>query len=304
MTANPIEPVSEPWRIVVFTSIPDGLVWKLIDEVAKPMGHKIVAIVTTPGPERRRNTDYLSVVESAPPGIDVLVSNHPSRWAEIVAAWKPDLIVSGGFAWLIPEGVTSIPRLGAINIHPALLPRNRGPAAIEWALRNGDEEIGFTAHRISNEFDTGAILAQVRAPIEDEDDVFSLFEKIESLLPELVETALQRVATGDPGEPQDESLATYAGLFEPEWREIDWNQPARTVHNQVRSWVGMRDTPRGAFGVIDGERVLITRTRLPKDEAASVAAPPGTVSARASDYLVVQCSDGPLDILEWTLVDA
>ena len=39
----------------------------------------------------------------------------------------------------------------------------------------------------------------------------------------------------------------HAGHFEPEWREIDWNKPARDVFFQVRSWYGVRDVPRGSF---------------------------------------------------------
>ncbi|MGD9858411.1 MAG: methionyl-tRNA formyltransferase [Thermomicrobiales bacterium] len=303
METDRVEAAAESWRIVVFTTVPNGFVLKLVDDVAGRLGHRVVAVVTTPGPERRRSADYLSVVESTPPNVDVLVSNHPSRWADIVAVWKPDLIVSGGFAWLIPEAVTSIPRLGAFNIHPALLPRNRGPAPIEWALRNGDTEMGFTAHRISNAFDTGALLAQIREPIEDDDTAGSLLDKLESRLPELVGRAISRIAQGDAGEPQDEGRATYAGLFEPEWREIDWQQPARTIHNQVRSWIGFRDTPRGAFGVIDGDRMLITQTRLPKEGAAPLASPPGTVLDRTEDDVIVQCGDGPLTILEWSRTD-
>ena len=83
--------------------------------------------------------------------------------------------------------------------------------------------------------------------------------------PGLLRQALERVARGDPGDPQDESQATEAGLFEDAWRIIDWSQPARTIHNQVRSWVGLRDIPPGALGEIDGETLQITKTRLVAD---------------------------------------
>lgn len=300
MSSDQAAPATDSWRIVVFTTIPDGLVWKLIDNAARPMGHRVVAVVTTPGPARRRSDAYLSVVESIPPGMDVLVSNHPSRWPEIVAAWKPDLIVSGGFAWLIPKEVTAIPRLGAINIHPALLPRHRGPAALEWTFRSGDSETGFTIHRTSDEFDAGAILAQVRVPVDDEDNAYTLLTRLESNLPDLVETALARVARGDAGEPQNESQATYAGLFEPEWREIDWTQPARTIHNQARSWVGFTQTPLGAFGLINGERTLITRTRI-QSEATPPQLAPGAVVEMRDTSLLIQCGVGVLEILEWEI---
>ena len=142
-------PAPESWRIVVFTNIPGGVIYSLVNEIVRPLGHRVVGVVTSPGPKRRRSPTYLEVVAAVSPGVDVIVSNHPERWAAMLAPLKPDLIISGGFPWRIPSEVLALPRLGAINMHPALLPRHRGPAAIEWAFRNGDAETGFTVHRLS-----------------------------------------------------------------------------------------------------------------------------------------------------------
>jgi methionyl-tRNA formyltransferase len=294
-------PASESWRIVVFTNIPGGVIYSLVDEIVRPLGHRVVGVVTSPGPKRRRSPTYLEVVAAVSPGVDVIVSNHPERWAAMLAPLKPDLIISGGFPWRIPSEVLALPRLGAINMHPALLPRNRGPAAIEWALRNGDAELGFTVHRLSPDFDTGPILAQTRIPIADDDDIDSLVAKFGPVLPDLLGQALERVARGDPGEVQDEAEATYAGLFDEEWRIIDWSQPGRTIHNQVRSWIGVRDIPLGAFGEVDGETLQITKTRLVASESMEQGpAPPGTVLRRDGERLVVQCGDGPIEVVRWS----
>jgi methionyl-tRNA formyltransferase len=299
--AEGLNPAPESWRIVVFTNIPGGVIYSLVDGVVRPLGHRVVGVVTSPGPKRRRSSAYLEVVAAVPPGVDVIVSNHPERWAAMLAPLRPDLIISGGFPWRIPSEVLALPRLGAINMHPALLPRYRGPAAIEWALRNGDAELGFSVHRLSPDFDTGPILAQARIPIDDDDDIDSLVAKFGPVLPELLGQALERLAWGDPGEVQDEAEATYAGLFEEEWRTIDWNQPARTVHNQVRSWIGLRDIPAGALGEIAGETLQITKTRLTLDGPTEhEPAPPGTVVHRDGERLVVQCGDGPIEILRWS----
>jgi methionyl-tRNA formyltransferase len=294
-------PAPASWRVVVFTNIPGGVIYSMVDEVVRPLGHRVVGVVTTPGPKRRRSPAYLEVVAAVSPGVDVIVSNHPERWAAMLAPFEPDLLVSAGFPWRIPADVLALPRLGAINMHPALLPRYRGPAAIEWAFRNGDAEVGFTVHRLAPDFDTGPILAQARFPITDDDDIDSLVAKFGPVLPGLLGQALERVARGDPGEPQDEAEATYAGLFEDAWRIIDWSQPARTIHNQVRSWIGLRDIPAGALGEIDGERLQITKTRLlPVDTELREVARPGTVVHRNGERVVVQCGDGPLEILTWS----
>jgi methionyl-tRNA formyltransferase len=295
--------VAESWRILVFTNMPGGFIYTLVDDVVRPFGHRVVGVLTTPGPKRRRSPTYLEVVAAVPPNVDVLVSNHPQRWAAMLAPLRPDLIISGGFPWRIPADVLALPRLGAINFHDALLPRHRGPNATGWVFRLGDAETGVTIHRVSPEFDAGAILAQSRVPVGDEDDWSTVLAKFVAVMPELLRYALRRVAAGDPGEPQDERLATEAGLFEDAWRQIDWSQPARVIHNQVRSWVGLRDIPPGALGSLDGQNLQITRTRLPPPEAArGKSLSPGTVIRRDGDLMVVQTGDGPLEIVSWSVV--
>jgi len=290
----------DSWRIVVFTNIPGGEIFTLVDRVARALGHRVVGVVTTPGPKRRRSPTYLEVVAAVPPGIDVLVSNHPARWAAMLAPLRPDLIVSGGFPWRIPGDVLTLPRLGAINFHDALLPRHRGPNATGWAFRLDDRETGMTIHRLTPEFDRGPILAQVRVPITDDDDPESLWGRMAEFEAGMLRHALERVARGEPGEPQDEGQATEAGLFEESWRTIDWSQPARTIHNQVRSWVGLRDIPAGALGEIDGDLLHITRTRLiPAGSNVWQTRSPGTLLDRDDEHVIVQCGDGPLEILAW-----
>lgn len=294
-------PAPESWRIVVFTNIPGGVIYSLVNEVVRPLGHRVVGVVTSPGPKRRRSPTYLEVVAAVSPGVDVIVSNHPERWAAMLAPLRPDLIVSGGFPWRIPADVLALPRLGAINFHDALLPRHRGPNATGWAFRMGDTETGLTIHRLTPEFDTGPILAQAGVPITDDDNLSSLMAKLVDRAPGLLRRALERVAQGEEGDPQDESQATEAGLFEDAWRIIDWNQSARAIHNQVRSWVGFRDIPAGALGDIDGETVQITKTRLaPTGPAKQKPVQPGTVVRRDDESLVVQCGDGPIAILSWS----
>jgi methionyl-tRNA formyltransferase len=290
---------SESWRVVVFTNLPGGMIYHAVDAILHPLGHRIVGVVTSPGPKRRRSDSYLEVVAAVRPGVDVIVSNHPERFAAMLAPLQPDLIVSGGFPWRIPSEVIALPRLGAINMHPALLPRGRGPNSVGWSFRAGDAETGLTVHRLAPEFDTGPILAQVRFSIDDDDDTESFHAKIGPLLPQVLRTALERVARGDPGDEQDESQATYAGLFEDEWRIIDWSCPARTIHNQVRSWIGFRDIPAGAHGDLAGERLLITKTRIMAAQP-NTSATPGTILIRDGERLIVQCGDAPLEIVAWS----
>ena len=72
----------------------------------------------------------------------------------------------------------------------------------------------------------------------------------------------------------------------------------------MRSWVGLRDIPAGALGEIDGETLQITKTRLVTDGSDHGGpTPPGTVVRRDGERLVVQCGDGPIEILAWSPPD-
>ena len=146
-------------------------------------------------------------------------------------------MICWGFPWKIPQPALDVPRLGSINQHPGLLPRHRGPIPLAWALRDGDAEWGTTWHRMDAELDTGHLLAQGTVPIEDDDvDIAEFGPKLRRGALELLPPPW-RVAAGDAGEPQPTEGASWAGHFEDDdYVRVDWSQPARTIHNQVRAW--------------------------------------------------------------------
>ena len=188
-----------------------------------------------------------------------------------------------GFPWKIPQAALDVPRLGSINMHPALLPRHRGPIPFAWALREGDADWGLTWHRMDAELDTGNILAQGTAPIED-DDV-----NIDEFGPKLLAARSSCCRGRSSGWPRAipatrsrRRARRWAGHFEDDdYVRVDWSQPARAIHNQVRAWhltFGMSGCGRRSRE-LDGEEVVLLQTRL---------ADPGGDARR------VECGDGPI----------
>jgi len=176
-----------------------------------------------------------------------------------------------------------VPRHGVVNGHPSLLPRYRGPSPVAWAIRNGETEIGFTFHRMDADLDTGPILAQAAFPLGDEHSWDELEPKIVEVVTELLPRALARVETDDPGDRQPDGEGSYLGLFEPEYRSIDWSQPAADIHRQVRAWRFASGVPeeRGALTELDGEKVRVLRVSLEPGEGRAM-----------------ECGDGTLRIVE------
>ena len=74
---------------------------------------------------------------------------------------RPDVIVSIACPRILTQRVLDIPRLGAWNVHSAILPRNRGMLPTFWSLYHGDPP-GVTMHRMTRRLDDGGILLQKR----------------------------------------------------------------------------------------------------------------------------------------------
>jgi methionyl-tRNA formyltransferase len=88
-----------------------------------------------------------------------------SDWQSALASAKPDLLVVAGFPWILPAEVLSIPRIGALNVHAALLPRHRGPLPLFWVYHADDRHTGVTAHWMTQHADAGDIVAQAEFPL-------------------------------------------------------------------------------------------------------------------------------------------
>jgi methionyl-tRNA formyltransferase len=210
----------------------------------------------------------------APAGLSLLFAPDKHAVEALLRGVEPDLVLCAGFPWKLPQAALDVARLGSVNEHPALLPRHRGPIPLAWALREGDGQFGVTWHRMDAELDTGAILAQTTVPIEDDDSLITDFgPKLIQASFGLLPRVLERVAAGDPGDAQTDEGASWAAYFDEDYATVDWTQPARKIHDQVRAWhltFGLSEVP-GPIAELDGERVKLLRTSL-KDPGSGARA--------------------------------
>jgi methionyl-tRNA formyltransferase len=132
-----------------------------------------------------------------------------SATREALAAYAPDALCVACFARKLPASLLSLPRLGALNVHPSLLPDNRGPDPLFWTFWRGDEATGVTIHLMDERLDTGPILAQQGEPVPDGMTEAALETRLATLGGELLAQALDALADGSARpRPQDESRAT------------------------------------------------------------------------------------------------
>jgi methionyl-tRNA formyltransferase len=85
----------------------------------------------------------------------------------VFAAYQPDIICVACFSKRIPRGILDIPLLGCLNVHPSLLPINRGPEPLFWTFREGNRRTGVTVHLMDEGMDSGAIVAQEAIDVPD-----------------------------------------------------------------------------------------------------------------------------------------
>ena len=118
-------------------------------------------------------------------------------------AYAPDVLVVVNFDQILQPAAIAIPRLGAINIHPSLLPDLRGPCPVFWALAEGRTTSGATVHRIEDaRIDAGSILRRAEQPIDARKSVAeintALFLAGASALGEALEDVSSGRAVGPP----------------------------------------------------------------------------------------------------------
>lgn len=215
----------------------------------------LVGVVTQPDRpagrnKRLRESPVKKLARSA--GIPVIQPRRIRDEAAIEAlrSWDADLHVVAAYGQILPQSVLNIPKQGTVNVHASLLPRWRGAAPIQAAIRMGDRESGVTIMLVDAGLDTGPTLAKRALPLSNEETGQSLHDKLASLGAELLVETLPRYLNGEiEPQAQDESLATYAPQIKKEEGEIDWTCSAEAIERLVRAftpWPGTYTFWRGA----------------------------------------------------------
>jgi len=125
--------------------------------------------------EARSDNDFLSFDQiSKKYKVELMVLNEVTSQDTLshISSFRPDLFISIRFGKIFKGEVLSIPPLGIINLHSAILPAYKGVLGTFRAMLHGDREIGSTIHYITdNSIDTGNIICIDRAPVVPEKSV-------------------------------------------------------------------------------------------------------------------------------------
>lgn len=199
----------------------------------------------------------------------------------------PELIVVAAYGRILPDDILALSPKGCINVHSSLLPKYRGAAPINWAVINGDAETGVTIMHMATELDAGDIIDQVSTPIDPDETVEAVHDRLAALGGELLVKVVGEIAAGTAKRiPQDHEKATLAPMLSRALSPIDWTRPAKAIHDQVR---GLVPWPATSTDILGGGVVKVYAV---SETGETTGKAPGTILAAGNPGIDVACGDG------------
>jgi methionyl-tRNA formyltransferase len=259
-------------------------------------GFDVAAVVTQPDKPVGRSRSKLE----APPvkqiaieeRIPVLQPERPrgdEAFAATLREIAPDLSIVVAYGHILSAELIDLPKRGTLNIHASLLPRLRGAAPVQAAIREGLAETGVTIMQMISKLDAGPIVHQLRTPIADDETGGELALRLSELgaLALIEALALMEVNAAKP-RAQDESGATYASKIDRDATRVDWSRSAVEVARTIRAF----DPRPGAFAMLGELPVKLFGGRA----TTSAPAQPGTVLVVDENGMGVACADGAVQV--------
>ena len=245
--------------------------------------HDLLAVVTQPDrPAGRKKQLRPSPVKqlALANGIPLL---QPARIRQpdaidALRQLEAELFVVVAYGQILPQALLDLPHHGTINVHASLLPRWRGAAPIQAAIRAGDSESGVTIMLLDAGLDTGPLLSRRSLELAADETGASLHDKLSLLGADLLLETIPAYLSGEiKPQAQDDALATYAPQIKKAQGEIDWKLPAVEIDRLVRAF-----TPwPGTFSHWAGKTLKIISGR-----AFQGAARPGMVVMRDGELAI------------------
>ncbi len=203
----------------------------------------------------------------------------------------PDLIILAAYGQIIPKDILDIPRYGALNIHPSLLPKYRGPSPIQTTILNGDSKTGVTIILMDEKIDHGPILGQKKIIINKIDSV-ELTKILAELGGDLLIEILPKYLKGEiKPKPQNHSQATYTKFIKKEDGRINWQKSAEEIERMIRAYYPWPSV----FTKIKNKILKIFKVKILKINHKKE---PGTVFLTEKKELAVACGQDALVLEE------
>ena len=273
-------------RVVYFGS-PDFAVPILESLAASPAFD--VALVVTQGAKGPSPVERAAAKFSLPVHKPTTLRD-PESLRPLVRA-DADLFVVAAFGLIFRQRTLDIPRLGAINVHPSLLPRYRGASPVVAAIAAGDEETGVSLMVMNAGIDTGAVISTERVYIAPDDTTDSLGARLSGIGAAQAVRDIPRWVAGELiAAPQSNQAVSLTRTLTKADGWIDWTRSSEEIERHVRA---MWSWPR-AWTTVNGTPVQVHDAEVADIESRGHY--PGAVIPERK-RLIVSCGEGALELL-------
>ncbi len=283
---------------IVFMGTPEfgGIV---LEEIIKN-GYNVIGVFSQPdkpkGRGRKVEPTYVKSI-ALKYGIPVFQPKSVSKGEgfETLVKLNPNIIITAAFGKILRKNVLEYPEKGCWNVHASLLPKYRGAAPIQRAIENGEKETGITIYKMAEALDAGDIAIQKAIPIDINDNLGAVYNKLVELAKEIIIEFLEKFDSLTLVS-QDDSLATYAEKITSEDLKVNFNWDAIKVHNKIRAY----DPIPGVSCEIRGEIVKLFGSELVENYSKKEEIPyeNGTIFDKDNTGIYVKCENGIVKIKE------
>lgn len=217
------------------------------------------------------------------------------RASTFVANLSCDLLLSVNYLFIIEQEIIKLATKYAINVHGSLLPKYRGRTPHVWAIINGENETGVTAHLIDEQVDNGDILKQIKIPINGNETGADILNKFVQLYPKLIDEILSDYKNDSIKLiSQDKNRITYFGKRNAEDGKINWNWSKERIKN----WVRAQSKPYpGAFSFYNNQKIIVHKIEF-DDKGYSYEMPNGIILDVQNNFPIIKTPNGAIRLIE------
>jgi methionyl-tRNA formyltransferase len=149
----------------------------------------------------------------------------------------------------------NVPDSGFLGFHSSKLPEGRGGAPVNWSLINGADEVWISLFYYESGVDAGDVLTQGSVPVEQRDDIATVFDAIASEVCRLASAVQTDLETGTTdAKPQSFSAASYRPRRQPQDGLIDWNREPDAQYDWIRA---QTEPYPGAYSFYQGTKLTV-----------------------------------------------
>lgn len=165
------------------------------------------------------------------------------------------LVIMFSFDVILNDTIIGIPDLKIINIHGGKIPAYRGANVLNWAIINGEKEIGVTIHEAKIQVDSGPVIGEWLISIDNDDTASSVREKISKSVLEYLPQILSDYFLGKITPKNQSNLGIIAYKRRtPEDGIFNWSFSDESIYNLIRGlvepWPGARYVDKNGHLVI------------------------------------------------------